>query len=267
MTSQNLVFRPRSKDSHKSRHTVILGDKRLEFGIGYDEYAESPREWDNVGTMVCWHRRYKLGDEHSYASTFDFWKDIEEREAEGDEFIVLDLYLLDHSGITMSISPFNDPWDSGQVGFIYCSMREHCKEYIGKEFDDLTEDEKLELYGKLKDALIGEVEVYDQYLRGEIYCYYWSLEEAGVVKASDACGGFFSLESVTEELFEGMLPTMLTFLSRRDVREVLDQLMWTDDSFLDYKTIKRYYFELDQIADNTLHKRYPLIADDDALKS
>ena len=29
----------------------------------YDDFAESPRDWDNLGTMVCWHNRYTLGDE------------------------------------------------------------------------------------------------------------------------------------------------------------------------------------------------------------
>ena len=27
-----------------------------------DQDPESPREWDNVGTMACWHDRYHLGD-------------------------------------------------------------------------------------------------------------------------------------------------------------------------------------------------------------
>ena len=38
--------------------------------------------------------------------------------------VVLPLYLYDHSGITMSCDltyPYNDRWDSGQVGWIYAS--------------------------------------------------------------------------------------------------------------------------------------------------
>ena len=34
------------------------------FKIYTDEDAANPRtEFDNVGTMVCWHRGYNLGDE------------------------------------------------------------------------------------------------------------------------------------------------------------------------------------------------------------
>lgn len=31
--------------------------------IFFDDCAESPRNWDNLGTMVCWSRRHNLGDE------------------------------------------------------------------------------------------------------------------------------------------------------------------------------------------------------------
>jgi len=31
--------------------------------IEHDCDPQSPREWDNLGTMVCWHRNYYLGDE------------------------------------------------------------------------------------------------------------------------------------------------------------------------------------------------------------
>lgn len=40
--------------------------------VRYDEDAESPREWDNLGKMVCFHGRYDLGDEHDYSGPKDF---------------------------------------------------------------------------------------------------------------------------------------------------------------------------------------------------
>ena len=49
----------------------------LNIEICTDDYAESPREWDNLGTMVCWHRRYDLGDEHNHrASPQEFLEDL-----------------------------------------------------------------------------------------------------------------------------------------------------------------------------------------------
>jgi len=31
-----------------------------------DPDAESPRDWDNLGTMVCFHPRYSLGEKHNF---------------------------------------------------------------------------------------------------------------------------------------------------------------------------------------------------------
>ena len=36
-----------------------------------------------------------------------------------EKYITLPLYLMDHSGLAMQTTSFNDPWDSGQVGWIY----------------------------------------------------------------------------------------------------------------------------------------------------
>jgi hypothetical protein len=47
--------------------------------VGYvadDTDPFSPREDDNFGTMVCWHDRHDLGDDHSYSDVEDLWKEI-----------------------------------------------------------------------------------------------------------------------------------------------------------------------------------------------
>lgn len=44
--------------------------------IEYDTCPhESPREWENMGTMVCWSRRYNLGDSHNYSEPREFLED------------------------------------------------------------------------------------------------------------------------------------------------------------------------------------------------
>ena len=35
----------------------------------YDDHPESPREWSNLGTITCWHRRYTIGDKHNFADS------------------------------------------------------------------------------------------------------------------------------------------------------------------------------------------------------
>lgn len=49
----------------------------IKLSIVYDNtICENPREWHNLGTMVCWYRRYGLGDEHNYDSPTEFYVDL-----------------------------------------------------------------------------------------------------------------------------------------------------------------------------------------------
>lgn len=147
-----------------------------------DEDATNPREdFDNAGTMVCWHKSYTLGDKHSFAIPSDF-----EEWAKANKALVLPLYLYDHSGITMRTSEFGDPWDSGQVGYIYI-LPEKIHEEWGKG---------PHAYKKARICLVGEVETYDMYLRGDVYGYVVEDEEG---KSLDSCWGFFGQECAEEE--------------------------------------------------------------------
>jgi len=147
--------------------------------ILYDnEDPINPRkEWDNAGTMVCFHRNYLLGDKHSF-SVQEAQDEARRIEAEGG--IVLPLYLYDHSGITMRTSPFSCPWDSGQVGLIWITADKIRKEYGVKRITKTTRK-------KATEMLVSEVEAYDSYLTGE--CYGFIVEDADGEQI-DSCWGF-----------------------------------------------------------------------------
>lgn len=197
---------------------------RIEYTIEPDQDPLNPRtEWDNVGHMVCWHSRYNLGDEQPSEDPTEYldnlaglddikarvddvvnhfwdrhdWHGLETRltnyldkiRAKAlDDYIILPLYLYDHSGITMGCSPFSCPWDSGQVGFIYMSIDRARKEWTG------TDDEIREAATK---CLIAEVEEYDQYLTGDVWGYTIdrvTLDEDGDEsdrEELESCWGFF----------------------------------------------------------------------------
>ena len=70
------------------------------------------------------------------------------------KFLMLPLYLYDHSGITMNTTGFSCPWDSGQVGWIYASKEDALREFGGKTFTAATRK-------KAEDRMRGEVEYYD----------------------------------------------------------------------------------------------------------
>ena len=132
--------------------------KGFQIAIHHDEDSESPRKWDNFGTMYCFHSRYNLGDRHDLSV-----EEVKEL-AESDFNEALPLYLYDHSGLTMSTSPFSCPWDSGQVGGIIATEEEMKKEFgVAK----LTKEHR----EKARQMMMEGVETYDQYLTGDVWGY------------------------------------------------------------------------------------------------
>ncbi len=156
-----------------------------------DESPESPRSWDNLGTMVCSHKRYNLGDKHDFDfNQYDGWEEAGKALIkENDAAIVLRLYLFDHSGISLRTTPFSDRWDSGQVGFVFISKEKLRKEYGVKRISK-------KLLEKVEKYLIGEVGTYDQYLRGDVFGF--EVVEVSTCDKEheheehiDSCWGFF----------------------------------------------------------------------------
>lgn len=159
--------------------------------IYHDTDAESPREWSNLGTLICWHRRYRLGDRHQFDSPEAFLRDLagilEQCEHSMDRLqeraeriaILLPVFLYDHSELAMNTIGFHCPWDSGQVGFIYVTL-----EAVREEFGVRRVTKALR--EKAEDVLRGEVASYDAYLGGRVYGYV--IEHNG--EEVDACWGF-----------------------------------------------------------------------------
>lgn len=134
--------------------------------IVQEDGPESPREWDNLGVMACWHRRYNLGDEQPKCEPSEYQDDLPEGS------VILPLYLYDHSGITMSTSGFSCPWDSGQVGIIYATPDKIRENFSVTEITD-------EIREKVTACLRSEVEIYDHFLTGNVWGF--------VIERSDEC--------------------------------------------------------------------------------
>lgn len=170
--------------------------KTYKIEIENDECSESPREWDNITTMVCFHKRYNLGDKHDVNfNDYNSWEEMEEAiKAEGDILMMKPLYLYDHSGITISTKPFGDRFDSGRVGLIYISEL---------KFKALCGDIEV-TQERLKEILEGEVETYDKYIRGEVYRYsIYEVEECSLghqhENLLDSCGGYYDEDEARSE--------------------------------------------------------------------
>lgn len=106
----------------------------------------------------------------------------------------LPLWLYDHSGITIScgerVYPYNDMWDSGQVGWILAFkdklMKETCEYVLDENGERIKEVHHHEGHpdtwsyktrklsedtwrARAKEIMESEVETYDLYLRNEVY--------------------------------------------------------------------------------------------------
>jgi hypothetical protein len=188
-----------------------------------DEIAENPREWA-LGTMVCWHRRYDLGEEHSFNSDNFIVELAMEHDDEfenyvcflendciirmedmgveferaqylvnekilkladkivSENYVVLNVYMYEHSGVALNTNGFGCMWDSGQVGYIYCPK--------GKE--GLSDEE-------IEKCLEKEVEVYSAYISGDIW-WVEIIDDNG--EEVDCCGGFYGLDDCEHFLQE-----------------------------------------------------------------
>lgn len=152
--------------------------KGYDIEIVPDIDPDNPRNWDNAGTMVYWHNRYKLGDEMPKTSP-DAWYEEHKND------ILLPLYIYEHSGITMGVNgdiyPYNDRWDAGQVGWIYITRENAVKEW-GKKYCTKKVEEHARSY------LMGEVANFDNYLRGNVYGYVIKNEEGEII---DSLWGYY----------------------------------------------------------------------------
>jgi len=164
--------------------------KGYNINIYPDDNPDNPRNWDNLGTMVCFHKEYDLGDKTDLTS--DMFNDWEELEAnlikEKQAVVIAPLYLYDHSGISIKIGNFygcglpqgHARFDSGQIGFIYVDKETLKKEYSVKRITKKTKD-------KAREVLENEVKTYNDYVSGNVYGYQVEDKEENDI---DSCWGF-----------------------------------------------------------------------------
>lgn len=208
-----------------------------------------PRDADNLGTMVCWHPDYVLGDEQIGGSRgavktafetergrtdFESMEQIERylRVARG-AVVVLPLYLLDHSGISMSAGSNtvgrgdtaipgggsdswgnSRGWDTTMCGFIYTTkdrIRELCGEpqiesdpfYCPRTWpEDGRSGENWEGTAEawIVKQLRDEIRYYDAYIQGSVL---WYCVEDAAGEIIDSCGGFLCADEEDLEYMRG----------------------------------------------------------------
>lgn len=154
----------------------------------------NPREDDNVGIIAYKHRNYTLGEEE-IADPIDWLEEklnvkkqyvynnerLEElSQLFTEKYVALPLYLYDHSGLSISTSPFSCRWDSGRVGFIYTTPERIKAQLGGQRVSAKKRARALEI-------LQAEVDIFDSYLRGEVYGFTITEDDQEI----DSCSGYY----------------------------------------------------------------------------
>lgn len=117
----------------------------------------------------------------------------------GGDLVILSLYLYDHSGITMNTTGFSCPWDSGQVGYIWTTIKK------AMEIAGGLDGSKKEIRERIIRNLADEVALYDQYLSND--CYGGIVEQYldGEWIGMDSSWGYYCSRNPLEEIAEEML--------------------------------------------------------------
>ena len=172
---------------------VTITNSQYKIVISNDEHSESPREWDNLGTLVCFHRRYDLSDKkHGYTV-----EDIRYSEETGkllgtEPMIFLPVYGYEHSGMAISTTPFSCPWDSGKLGIIYVTEAKVREEYGRKRITKALRE-------KVRNILRAEVEEMNKWLQGDTWMYEAYRNDGTHI---ESVGGFIGRDSLDAHLKE-----------------------------------------------------------------
>ncbi len=144
-----------------SEHIETIEKNGFAAKIFHDDHPEDPRTWNNVSRMWFYHRRYELGDYKDKDRPKDPIRSKTEAERILGEKILLWLpvYMYDHSGLTVSLEPFNCPWDSGMIGYAFVTYNA----YDAELRKDVPAEEAA------RECIRNELEAYDQFLMGAVF--------------------------------------------------------------------------------------------------
>lgn len=156
--------------------------------VSLDQWADSPRDWDNLGKWVCAHKRYNLPNEIDFdIDGFYSWSEVEAALAKRFDYVI-PLYMYDHSALGFNLYGYaptwwHARWDAGQVGFVVAGKSDLRSWFGVKKITKKIEEQFF-------NTLQSEVEAYEAYANGENYQVSITDEVDG--ELIDSCSGFTS---------------------------------------------------------------------------
>jgi hypothetical protein len=181
-----------------------------------DDCQDSPRDWDNLGTLVCFSREYNLGD-GGYSNRAQVLRHVLESGAlwlpvilhdYGSGRIKLELdtvemvrqkLLINNLPEDASDNDIEEFWARNQCGLVFVESEKLVNEYGADNAE--TRETALK-------CLESEIETYNQFLEGDVYGY--TIERAKHCKSCDSdsmehvdsCWGFYGLDYCKKEAMD-----------------------------------------------------------------
>lgn len=165
-------------------------EPRLRITVDWDEFTESPREWGPVGKMcVREHRRYSFPNELGF--NFDHLGDNDAYESDNDWNVVTTIEQYEMSKLHWYHVLWLDCYEHGNVYFSISGQGMQCqfdtargcwfiavpKAYNDYDFTIWSESKHKDkgkmvevTYAEAWDIVKSELEVFNAYCNGEIYC-------------------------------------------------------------------------------------------------
>lgn len=156
--------------------------------ISSDSDTESPREYDNVGTLLLWDKSSHCSDsDQEITATNDakiiILNDKCQLVADVKTHLILPVYKYQHSGVAYNTTGFQCRWDSGQVGYIYCSKEKAIAEFGKKNLTKTVREKALA-------SMVSEVAIFGAWANGQ--CYHYNIE---VAPLEDILGSYIGLDA------------------------------------------------------------------------
>lgn len=209
---------PSPREEGENIGTIVYGHR--EYQIGEVKVESEEEAWDYIFTKIQneitdedWHEIVSMGvaDCENTKVTYDdkFWQDysgdyrqfaederLHEQLIRSSHFagdfmgiicryaVVLDVFMLDHPGISIPTRPFGCHWDSGKVGLIFTT-------YSNAEEANVLD---------AKQALRDEIKTLNKFIQGEIYEF--TVVENETERIIDSCSGIMGdIEFAREEAY------------------------------------------------------------------
>lgn len=148
----------------------------------HEEHPLSPRElYDSRPTIVTWYKEcFEEEGSKVYGTPNDF-----SAYAKKHGYHYLPVFGYSHGGLTIATTPFNCPWDSGFIGFVYITP-DQLKAWQ-PTWKNLTKKRR----ESIKEWLKADVNLWDDYFNGRVYGFTITESHEEYEKEIDSLWGIY----------------------------------------------------------------------------